>query len=442
MKFRTNEVRDGRVMKILHFLLENTIFQNLLQDLEINVLFITVNQSQTQLTEEIRPKCLFFAKNIEDGKRVYEKVKPHIIILDVPAAAAQAFVEQIQLDIRIVVIWKEQDYFALSGLLAAGVRHFVMPPFTPQKILEMLHESLYEITLEREVQMQKSMVRAILEFQQDMLFFIEDDEIVDCNVTFLNFFGYEDLLSYQEENLVFADHFLDERGYYYPMNKWNWLDDCLAEPKKIKMKNVEGTEYVFLLRGSTLPEDGSRFVIICTDITQMEKENKENERLAVTDTLTNIYNRFKFQVLFAEEWEKAFLRDGVFSIILFDLDNFKNINDTYGNDAGDLALAQLAELVSAHIRLQDVFARWGGEEFVLLLPGSTAKEAFKVAEQLRFFIETKKFTGIAKLTASFGVAAYGENISRETLMQRAEAALKEAKQKGKNQVCLYRKEKK
>ncbi|COK19118.1 Probable diguanylate cyclase YdaM [Streptococcus pneumoniae] len=106
-----------------------------------------------------------------------------------------------------------------------------------------------------------------------------------------------------------------------------------------------------------------------------------------------------------------------------------------------MALIQLAELMKSKVEQQHVFARWGGEEFIILVTNTVEKEAFQVAESLRFFIETKQFTGISKLTASFGVALYEQGTTREELMQRADIALYEAKKNGKNQVCVYRKEK-
>ncbi len=90
---------------------------------------------------------------------------------------------------------------------------------------------------------------------------------------------------------------------------------------------------------------------------------------------------------------------------------------------------------------QHVFARWGGEEFIILVTNTVEKEAFQVAESLRFFIETKQFSGISKLTASFGVALYEKGITREELMQRADIALYEAKKMGKIK-CVYIEKKK
>lgn len=176
-----------------------------------------------------------------------------------------------------------------------------------------------------------------------------------------------------------------------------------------------------------MPEDLSRFIVKCTEITELDEIYQEQERLAMVDSLTEIYNRLKFQQILEVEWEKVIRSDEKIAIILFDIDNFKTVNDTYGHDFGDLALIQLAELMKSKVEQQHVFARWGGEEFIILVTNTVEKEAFQVAESLRFFIETKQFTGISKLTASFGVALYEQGTTREELMQRADIALYEAK---------------
>lgn len=440
--FLKNEVSDERVIRLLHFLLTNTIFQDLLKDLEVNVLYVEEGCQMQPMTENWKPKCLFPANGIEEGWSVLQKVKPHVVILHVSGNDACSFVERMKYDkTRVVVICEDVDSDSVMKLLSLGVKHFVMPPITPQAVLKTLHESLYKISLEKEAELQKSMLRTLMEFQSDLLFIVEDDEVTDCNTTFLHFFGYEDLPAYQEKHITFADAFLEEKGYYVPFNKLAWIDDCLIGSKKVKMMDSMGEEFVFLIRSIAIPDDMSRFLVIGTDITDIEKEYKENERLATIDSLTNIYNRFKFQTLLQEQWDLAKRRRRPLSVIVFDVDDFQKVNDTYGHDHGDLILAQLADLVSKHINTNDVFARWGGEEFIILLPNTTGKQAFVIAESLRFFIQTKKFTGISKLTASFGVAECSAGLSREEFVQRAHEALSEAKQKGKNQVCVYRERK-
>lgn len=430
------------MVHILRFLLEHTVFQNVLHDLDMNVLYIEEGHNEQQTIAMLKPKCLFLAHSFKEGKILFEKVQPQIVIIYISQASQIDFVKELfTTDISFIIVWSEEVTSQFVDLIKLGIRNIVLPPITPQAVLAEVQKSVYELSLVKQVMLQQELLQMIFDFQNDLFLILEDDEIIDCNTNFLRFFGYEDLMSYHEQHMTFAEYFAQENGYYIAENNTMWIDDCLTHSRKIKMYNEVGEGRVFLLRIAPLPNDVSRFIATCTDITELEEDYKEQERLATTDSLTNIYNRMKFQRLFSEGWETAIRMSQSFALVLFDLDNFKQVNDTYGHDFGDLALLQLTELVTAKLQPHHVFARWGGEEFVLFLSQTTEKEAFQIAESLRFFIETRKFSGISKITASFGVAAFENGITKEMLMHRADVALYEAKKKGKNQVCLYRKEK-
>ncbi|EEK87845.1 Sensory box/GGDEF family protein [Bacillus cereus m1550] len=430
------------MMNILHFLLENTVFQNVLQDLQLNVLYIENGCKHQQTIENIHPKCMFIANSFEEGELLFQRTKPHIIIMYVTDYSQIKYIKNMYTSqSTFIVIWDQQITKEFTDVLALGIRNIVIAPVTPQAVLEEVNKSLYQLSLVRQVSLQQELLQTMFDFQNDLLFIVEDDEIVDCNTNFLTFFGYENLFAYREQHLVFAEHFIRENGYYSTTHDITWLDDTLSSGRRIKMSNYEGAVSTFLLRATPLPEDLSRFIVKCTEITELDEIYQEQERLAMIDSLTEIYNRLKFQQILEVEWEKVIRSDEKIAIILFDIDNFKTVNDTYGHDFGDLALIQLAELMKSKVEQQHVFARWGGEEFIILVTNTVEKEAFQVAESLRFFIETKQFTGISKLTASFGVALYEQGTTREELMQRADIALYEAKKNGKNQVCVYRKEK-
>ena len=191
----------------------------------------------------------------------------------------------------------------------------------------------------------------------------------------------------------------------------------------------------FLLRATPLPEDLSRFIVKCTEITELDEIYQEQERLAMIDSLTEIYNRLKFQQILEAEWDNAMRNNENIALILFDIDNFKAVNDTYGHDFGDLALIELAELMKSKVEQQHVFARWGGEEFIILVTNTVEKKHFKLRNHYDFY-RNKAILGISKLTASFGVALYEKGITREELMQRADIALYEAKKMVKSSLYI------
>jgi len=162
---------------------------------------------------------------------------------------------------------------------------------------------------------------------------------------------------------------------------------------------------------------------------------------AHTDVLTKIYNkRFLLEALEAE-FKRAKALHTEFSILFFDLDKFKNVNDTYGHDAGDYVLKEFAQLVrSTHLRPKDVFARYGGEEFMVLLGNTGAKDAADIAERIRSAVQAHPFIYEGKrlpVTTSLGVAELRTGIeSTTTLIKAADAALYQAKNSGRNKVVV------
>jgi diguanylate cyclase (GGDEF)-like protein len=160
---------------------------------------------------------------------------------------------------------------------------------------------------------------------------------------------------------------------------------------------------------------------------------------AHTDSLTRIYNKGYLIEALEAEFKRAKALHNEFSVLFFDLDHFKKVNDTYGHDAGDFVLKEFTALIrSSHLRPKDVFARYGGEEFVVLLSATGAKAAAELAERIRAAIETHAFIYEGKrlpITASMGVAELHAGVtSAQTLLKAADKALYAAKEGGRNRV--------
>jgi diguanylate cyclase (GGDEF)-like protein len=168
---------------------------------------------------------------------------------------------------------------------------------------------------------------------------------------------------------------------------------------------------------------------------KLSRLNRELARLSVTDRLTGIYNRMKLDEALAAEIQRCRRYDQALAIVLIDIDHFKRINDTYGHQAGDRALIEIARLLSEGSRETDVVGRWGGEEFMILLPHTDLAGAGRLAEKIRTTIAAHEFSGIGQQTASFGVAAYTIDDQPNDLVARADAALYDAKRNGRNRVA-------
>ncbi|ACM92128.1 diguanylate cyclase/phosphodiesterase domain 1 [Nautilia profundicola AmH] len=146
------------------------------------------------------------------------------------------------------------------------------------------------------------------------------------------------------------------------------------------------------------------------------------------DALTQIYNRGTIEKILNKKIKET---DG--SLIFFDIDHFKNINDNYGHEKGDLVLASLARIIQKNIRSSDYFGRWGGEEFVIILPQAPYEIAYKIAEKLRKIIEQTDFDGL-NITISLGVSEFKKGDNPEVVLKKVDEALYEAKNSGRNQV--------
>jgi diguanylate cyclase (GGDEF)-like protein len=172
-----------------------------------------------------------------------------------------------------------------------------------------------------------------------------------------------------------------------------------------------------------------------------EELKQANELLANharIDYLTGIYNRRMFDGLMTAEIARSDRYNSSLSLIMMDIDYFKQVNDTLGHTAGDHVLRKIAELISGRIRNYDIFSRWGGEEFVIMAPKNDAFKAAELAEILREEIEQFDFGNGLTITISFGVTQYCYGEEPEEFVARADAALYQAKRNGRNRVEIVR----
>jgi diguanylate cyclase (GGDEF)-like protein len=160
------------------------------------------------------------------------------------------------------------------------------------------------------------------------------------------------------------------------------------------------------------------------------------KRLATIDKLTGAYNRRKFDEIINREIERFRRHNKPLSMIIFDIDNFKNINDTYGHNIGDYVLKKIVDIAKETIRKIDYLIRWGGEEFMIISSETNMNEAHALAERIKKSIETYMFKSVGNVTASFGVTEFKEGDTEDTFIKRADNIMYGAKMKGKNRVEL------
>jgi diguanylate cyclase (GGDEF)-like protein len=170
---------------------------------------------------------------------------------------------------------------------------------------------------------------------------------------------------------------------------------------------------------------------------ELEKANAVISRLMNTDPLTDLANRRYFQEILIRSLSFAARKNSPLSLVMADLDHFKSVNDRYGHDQGDQVLIAFSRLLKEHSRTEDLPARFGGEEFLVLLPGTNLQEAAVFAERIRLRLMEIRFQpGPERITASFGVTSSTRGDTPESLIKRVDTALYQAKGAGRNRVVL------
>ncbi len=214
---------------------------------------------------------------------------------------------------------------------------------------------------------------------------------------------------------------------------------CVMDTKILQMGAAEldaldalGRDLARDLAGhDSMPESVARAAAVATPASELDSL----ERLASADPLTGLANRRGGERDISAEISRARRQTTPLSCLLLDIDHFKAVNDTSGHQAGDYVLREISELLRRTVRAYDILVRWGGEEFLIVLPGVTPEQARKLAERLRLAVEQMPLSGIDGVTASIGVSALGKDYSFEAMFAEADRRLYAAKAAGRNRVA-------
>jgi len=288
-------------------------------------------------------------------------------------------------------------------------------------------------------------LQSFLNLQTNIMVVATINKTLYLNRVGLSFFGCRNTQEFQKKFNNINNLFIEEDGC---LNKYssgkNWLESIYKSKnkrEKIKLKTPidNNMEYYFYIQVSKIGRD--RYILSLTDITRLERDKDMIRQLADYDTLTNIYSRVKFNEIFPLYINRALSYNERLSIILFDIDHFKSINDNYGHNVGDRVLIELASVVKSilkdmDIRKSTVFSRWGGEEFVILIQFKTVEETAKVANIIRKGIYNYSFDIVKKVTCSFGVTQFKPDDKEVDIFHRVDKALYEAKERGRNRVVV------
>jgi len=270
----------------------------------------------------------------------------------------------------------------------------------------------------------------------------KDRVIVRVNKKFTELFGYssDEILGKQTATLTPSIEKFEEYRQYFVQTK-----EGIIKSEELEYKKKDSTLFWVKLEGNPINKNPRELLILWSfiDITKEVYYRKELERLASTDPMTHLYNRRYFAEL-ATTVIKLAKRSGLtYSVIMVDIDKFKRINDTYGHTIGDDVIIALAKALKYNFRESDIVSRWGGEEFVILLPQTEQEDAMLIAEKFRKIVEALSvvIADDKKLSFSISLGVATADIENcfdiENIINNADKALYVAKESGRNRVEVY-----
>lgn len=405
--------------------------------------------------EGIRTKLVKFLKNFasnlyiavdgKDGLAQYKEHSPDIVVSDIKMPNMNGIemvraIKDININQPVIFTTAFNDTSFFIDAIDLSVDGYILKPVNLEKLEHKIEHISQQLHLKKQIKLQKTIINEIAKLQDNLLVVLDEkQEMLYSNEKFLEFFDIEFLDEFKSKHNSLGDLFVENNDFFIPKNPTdkNWITEiqALEDNKRIvSMVNLDlFIPQAFLVSVKTIGKT-NHTIIVFTEITNITIEKKEFQRKAFTDELTGIYNRAYFN----EELKKQIAthkRDKTpLSFFMFDIDKFKDFNDTYGHQMGDKILKELAKIVTKHTRATDTFARWGGEEFVNILPSSSLDNTLKIADNLRQIIQNHTFVDGLKVTCSFGVSSFEEDDTQETLMKRADDALYRAKENGRNRV--------
>jgi len=354
-----------------------------------------------------------------------------------------------------IVTTAHNDASFLKEAINQRVKGYVNKPLNMHDLIEsilLVSEPIYlkdkleklNNDLKLEVEKKTYELQSILDAQDNLILVIAGNGMIDVNQTLLDFFGLENGKEFAQQYTCISQLFIEKNNYFTTKDCTHWVEEIMKREDKnrvVVMKNDKNEEIIFRVNVKSFMFHIKHFVVSFTDITDLKNYTYELQYKASHDILTKLYNRQKLN----DELDKEIMRENRYqhglSLLMLDIDDFKNINDTYGHDVGDIVLKDISQIITESIRATDYGCRWGGEEFMVLLPETKIDQSFTIAEQLRINIEKYKNPVLAKkTTVSIGTSQFQVGIdTMDTFVKNVDIAMYQAKKTGKNKVVKYEK---
>jgi len=363
-----------------------------------------------------------------------------------------SLIKDINKNIPIVITSAHNDPHFLNKAIQIGISTYAMKPIDLYQLVESMIKAIepiylknqlaqLKISLESRVDTEIQKIKSILDAQDNIIILSNKETINIVNKRFLEFFKVDSIEEFINSYNSIFDLFIKEYGFISKdiLSKndsyYEFIKNLAEVDSVIKIKNSQNEDRIFTINIDNYDESNDFYVVSLTDITEIKEKSNLLEYQASHDTLTGLFNRNKFNSLLGKEIRRSSRYRNNLSLILFDIDFFKIVNDEYGHQIGDEVLKEIAKLITQNVREHDTIVRWGGEEFLLLLPETDLKGASIVAEKIRITIYKQSLTKFKlNITASFGVSILKDDDTEESFISRSDEALYEAKETGRNKV--------
>ena len=428
----------------------------------ISVLYVEDENDVREFTSKLLTSLLrkvYVAQDGQEGLKIFEENKNDIdlIISDINMPKMDGLsmceaIKKINHEIPLVITSAHNDTNFLRRSIEIGVTTYAMKPIDLYQLMEsiikamepiILRKKLIELnlSLESKIEQEINKIKSILDAQDNIIIVTNKEEITNVNKKFLDFFGVDNFDEFIKSRKNIFDFFQEEFGFITKeqitkQESWiKYIKDLHEIDRIVKIKSALEEEKIFAINVDYYENKDDYYVFSLTDITKLKEKSNLLEYQASHDKLTGLFNRNRFDEIYTKEIKRTKRYNNELSIIIFDIDDFKMVNDTYGHQIGDEVLKEIAKITLNGVREQDINVRWGGEEFLILLPQTNITGALTVASKIKSAIKEHIFTDKSlKITASFGVSQLLDEDDEVTLISRSDKLLYEAKKTGKDKV--------
>ncbi len=382
-----------------------------------------------------------------DGHEALEMIQdhePNILITDItlPKIDGLELIKQGREycpNMKVIIAFGPYNPKALVQAVELSVDAFIKLPVDGSRLRNSVMQCARDLALARRMAEADYSLKQLLDFFPSPALLVDGMNVTYHNRPLANFLGHANHEGMGKVDVGLEDFIIKVGEEAYSGHPSAWIKtivtDQLDRDHVVQIENPrhpDSRPNTFNVTFNQFPGSDLRLFSF-QDISGLEDERAHLEDEASTDPLTKALNRRSFM----RQLSQVTLAGGTFSLIMFDIDHFKSVNDTYGHDVGDAVLREISALVRDNIRENDTFARWGGEEFMVLSAKSTMKRTKRVAERLRTAIAEFSFTGVPRqITSSFGVAIHVEGETSEEMVKRVDEGLYEAKDTGRNKVVI------